>query len=271
MKKFLIAAAGLIALATPALAADMAPAPYTKAPLVVPPPVFSWTGFYVGGNAGGGWARTEWFSNYDSLCSLDFVTATCGVSQKSDSFVGGGQIGGRWQTGSLVLGVEGSADYARFNAKDAFDPGDPFPLYRSTTLNNLYTVTGQIGFAVDRALFYGKGGWAGSSLTRDIINTALEGTNTARVSNFANGWTVGTGAEYSLPSMPNLSIGLEYDYVKLSAGNQTGCYTGPIGNGFDCPAPTNPLVYNGFKGQINEVLFRMNYTFGPSAPVVARY
>ena len=37
MKKFLMAAAGLVALATPAFAADMAPAPraYTKAP----PPV----------------------------------------------------------------------------------------------------------------------------------------------------------------------------------------------------------------------------------------
>jgi opacity protein-like surface antigen len=37
MKKFLIAAVAFVALAGPALAADMAPAPYTKAPAVIPP------------------------------------------------------------------------------------------------------------------------------------------------------------------------------------------------------------------------------------------
>ena len=41
MKKFLIAAGGLVALAAPALAADMAPR-YTKAPPPMAVPVFNW-------------------------------------------------------------------------------------------------------------------------------------------------------------------------------------------------------------------------------------
>ncbi len=51
MKKILMAAAGLVAISAPALAADMAPAPrpYTKAPVVVAP-IFNWTGFYIGGS-----------------------------------------------------------------------------------------------------------------------------------------------------------------------------------------------------------------------------
>src|SRR4051812_40205723 len=58
MRKFLIAVAGAVALATSALAADMAPAPraYTKAPAPVVA-VYNWTGFYIGGSVGGHQSR----------------------------------------------------------------------------------------------------------------------------------------------------------------------------------------------------------------------
>ncbi|MCB1414154.1 MAG: porin family protein, partial [Xanthobacteraceae bacterium] len=55
MKKFLLGTVALIALGAtaPALAADMAARPYTKAPAYVPAPVYNWTGFYIGGHVGG--------------------------------------------------------------------------------------------------------------------------------------------------------------------------------------------------------------------------
>ena len=59
MKKLLMAAAALAAFASPGIAnaADLAvpPAP----PLIVPAPVLSWTGPYVGLNGGGGWGTTD--------------------------------------------------------------------------------------------------------------------------------------------------------------------------------------------------------------------
>src|SRR5450759_2373628 len=59
------------------------------APMYSPAPVFSWTGFYVGANAGYGWASTD-----------------SGLSDMN-GFVGGGQIGYNWQGASpLVLGIE---------------------------------------------------------------------------------------------------------------------------------------------------------------------
>ena len=60
--------------------ADIAP----KAPLL-PIPVFSWTGFYVGANIGGAWVNNNWT---DSLFAINNNTNNNGV------FIGGGQIGG---------------------------------------------------------------------------------------------------------------------------------------------------------------------------------
>ena len=54
MKKFLLSTAALVALAAPALAADLPARPYTKAPAYTAPAVvYNWTGFYIGGHVGG--------------------------------------------------------------------------------------------------------------------------------------------------------------------------------------------------------------------------
>ena len=66
MKKLLLGAAALIALAAPAVAADIAPRPYTKAPAYTAPAVvYNWTGFYIGGHVGGA------FAGDNSLLSSD--------------------------------------------------------------------------------------------------------------------------------------------------------------------------------------------------------
>jgi opacity protein-like surface antigen len=59
MKKLLLISVALALMAVPALAADM----LVKAPPRTPVPAWSWTGFYLGGNFGGGWARSGWFED----------------------------------------------------------------------------------------------------------------------------------------------------------------------------------------------------------------
>ena len=61
MKKILLGTVALIALGAtaPALAADLAPRPYTKAPAYVPAPIYNWTGFYLGGHIGGAFRGDE--------------------------------------------------------------------------------------------------------------------------------------------------------------------------------------------------------------------
>src|SRR5215467_4708628 len=104
MKKILLTVAGLAALglATPASAADLAAKPYVKAPPMVAP-VYDWSGFYIGANAGYGWSNR----------CLD-VTAINGAGvfdaegcRNAGGGVAGGQIGYRWQWGGgWVFGLE---------------------------------------------------------------------------------------------------------------------------------------------------------------------
>src|SRR5579859_2375360 len=61
MKKLLLVTASLVALgaAAPAMAADLAARPYTKAPAMLEA-AYNWSGFYVGLNGGGGTSHKCW-------------------------------------------------------------------------------------------------------------------------------------------------------------------------------------------------------------------
>ena len=71
-----------------------------------PPPVFSWTGFYVGGNLGGASAR--------GTVSDSFF----GLSASSDrsGFIGGGQLGVNYQFSNIALGAEWDFDWTSLDA-----------------------------------------------------------------------------------------------------------------------------------------------------------
>ena len=58
MKKLLLGGIAFVAVAGPARAADLG-APVYRRPVVVAAPVYSWTGFYVGGNFGYSWGSAR--------------------------------------------------------------------------------------------------------------------------------------------------------------------------------------------------------------------
>jgi len=101
MKKIVLAATAIAVSVVSASAADMA----VKARPMAAAVAYSWTGCYVGANIGGKSARTG-----DSV----FIPAATGPggtspagsvdlgNTDSSSFIGGGQIGCNWQTGSVV-------------------------------------------------------------------------------------------------------------------------------------------------------------------------
>ena len=87
-------------------AADL---PFPASGVYAPPAAYravaNWGGFYVGGNFGLGLARDR--SNF-STGGVTFATADTALF----GAVGGGQAGFNWQTGALVVGVEGDFDWS---------------------------------------------------------------------------------------------------------------------------------------------------------------
>lgn len=198
MKNILLASAGLIAMNVfaPAMAADLATAPvaYVKAR----PPVatvLNWTGFYVGG-----------FSGY------------AGQNGDHDDMKGGfagGAIGYNWQTSNVVYGLEADAGWADVNTSISVPS-----ITIKSKIDSLGSVRGRLGFALDKVLFYGTGGYAWANGEVSLSGFGV----TASQLNYHSGWTVGAGVEAFIA--PQWSIKGEYLYRSLGSENY---FTRPSG------------------------------------------
>jgi opacity protein-like surface antigen len=141
MKKVILVAALAAFAATPALAADML---VKKAPPPPPAPTWSWTGFYVGANVGGGWAKSDWFEDVSGSGGggpAGFQDASINAS----GVLGGGQIGYDWQTGWAVFGIQADADAAgiRGNNTSCFPEVTNVTQSCNTKIDAMGTVTGR--------------------------------------------------------------------------------------------------------------------------------
>src|SRR5580692_1325420 len=217
MKRILMASAvALTAAGGQALAADLPPpmAPPPRAPAVYLPPVpyYNWTGFYVGGNLGAGFSKGSY---------SDTLGSTFNSSNSNTSFLGGGQVGVNYEFGNgVVIGAEAMFDWApNTNNTISLTGAGTTPANSGTAtaqLNNrwLTTATGKLGYAWDRVLLYGKGGWAwvgNSNPSFTVNNVGAAPFSSSNSNNF--GWTAGLGVEWAFAG--NWSARAEWDYVRL--------------------------------------------------------
>ena len=176
---------------SPGYAADLAPQPVYYPP-PPPPPLYTWTGFYFGGNGGFGGDQFQYPVTVGSTAGT--------ASLNSSGFFGGGQVGFNWQMApAWVIGVETDFDGADItgNATAAATVGATATA--GTKLDWFGTVRGRAGFLVTpSALLYGTGGWAYGHTTTSAT-ASLTGVGSAATSLGAeqNGWTVGGGLEYA--------------------------------------------------------------------------
>ncbi|MCD6071213.1 MAG: hypothetical protein K0S42_1729 [Microvirga sp.] len=177
-----LTSAGLSAASAADLPARAAP----PAPVFAPAPIFTWSGFYVGVNAGWGWRDDD--QETVVLTGPGIPGGLVGTLQFDDDnggFTGGGQIGYNWQFGSFVVGAEADIQWADTGDQDAVfiaGPGNA-GVFRAGEFEGdadwFGTVRLRAGVAFDRVLVYATGGLA---YTED--NT---------------GWTAGGGVEWALP------------------------------------------------------------------------
>jgi outer membrane immunogenic protein len=255
MRRFqcaLLAAVATIGFASVASAADMpTKAPmYTKAPVMAP--LYNWTGFYIGLNAGYSWGRQD-----NSAVSAAGVTVLSN-SDHLNGFIGGGQIGYNWQVNQWVFGLE--ADFQGSGQKgdgSFFIPGNPNALLVILPTSIAYTdkldwfgtVRGRIGYAMGgngNWLPYLTGGWAyghgeiSGTTTIGAVATSFSGSKDY------SGWTVGGGVEWAFQN--NWSAKLEYLYIDFGDG----------------PTETNPATGRSFvSGHMTDNIVRagINYKF----------
>jgi len=254
-RKLLLSTAAAVASVGAATAADLPsrrpPPPVAYAP---PIPIFTWTGFYVGVNAGGAF-RANNNNGFNNAVFFGGAAPFGGVGVATSSgnggrFIGGGQAGVNYQFGQFVLGNNNNFGFGNSGNRTGF----------------LGTVRGRGGIAFDRFLVYGTGGVAfgNNSWPNSFIGT-VGGAPTFFTANNGNntrvGYAVGAGVEYAF--LNNWSVKVEYLFTDLGRNNRT----------FLAPGGFSGVTFGG-REQNHIVRAGLNYKFdwfGAPGPVVARY
>jgi outer membrane immunogenic protein len=242
----------------PASAADLGGG-YKDTPYVVMP----WQGLYFGVHGGGAWGTAKVHDHFDYNGDPDMYG-----NAKSTSGIVGGQAGYNVQQGNLVFGIEGDIGYLGISAQgaDKYCADAPTCSHSNThnisgkydTSGDLYgDLTGRLGYATNRVLFYGKGGVA--FLNADL-KTHYDGNTVGNLypggtvpfdfdhSETLVGWTIGAGAEVAIN--PSWSVKAEYQHFDFgSMSNDYGqCQKVMNWKSAACPAGGG---YGGNSGTAN--------------------
>jgi outer membrane immunogenic protein len=266
-----------------AVAADLPAAyrPPVKAVAVAPLP--TWTGFYIGGNLGGGWDKS---SSALSATSTDPTLAPAlaaqlaagvypaSLSPQGKGVIGGGQIGYNWQLASqAVIGLE--ADLQGSGLKGSDDQVLSAATFSTTgtdltkSIEWFGTVRGRVGYLVaPQWLLYATGGFAygqtktsftTTDLTLGCFPPGISLCAAGSSSSLRTGWTAGAGVEAQFA--PNWSIKAEYLYVDLGT------------LAMNIPTFTIPAIAFNTSVSFREQIARvgLNYRFDWGGPVTATY
>jgi outer membrane immunogenic protein len=248
-------------------------------------PVFTWTGFYVGVNAGYAWADSNRnddviFFTPGSIVGSPTTTGTLTLFNNNggndDGFTAGGTLGFNYQMGAVVLGVEGDLNWADIGGNNSNNNnvggtynfagvlGLAFAPPPATIVTNgrggidwFGTIRARAGVAFDRALIFATGGFAfGGGGNNNGFCGGFVGGGCGGDDDWRGGWTAGGGVEYAFTN--NLTAKVEGLYVNLGKGDNNT--VGAVYN-----LPTNTLFLgNGRNGDDAFGLVRVgvNYKFG---------
>ncbi len=215
MRGLLVAGVTLIALAGRAYAADLSGAVPVKAPAAPVP--YDWSGWYVGGHVA--------YSLGRATGTLSDPNATV-FGDTFSSLYGGVQGGYNYVFPShLLLGAEADITFPNFlDDGRIFTAVTPGGTVVSDQIDYIATLRSRFGYAFDRWMIYGTGGFAWSQArfgeTPGLVNSE------DKILLTRTGWTVGLGAEFAIA--PDWMARIEYLYD--SFGSVAGTF--PSGTGY---------------------------------------
>ena len=282
-----LAAAAVLPLGQAAVAADL---PYRRAAPSYPSPpapVFTWTGLYVGANAGYVFdaGQASRIAGEGGLgINIANGTRPGHGHLLSDGFTGGGQIGYNYQLGTLpllgsglglsggaVIGLEADAAYTDTHNSAGY-LSDRLSTFSSRT-DFVGTVRGRLGYAFGNLLAYGTGGFAYGNVdsSATFFGPAGNTTYAGAASRIRTGYAYGGGVEYAIPTASFLNpfhaaaVTVKAEFIRYELGS----YNLRIGNTNGQAAGYDQTI----RASGDIVRAGINYKFGSvaAAPVVARY
>jgi outer membrane immunogenic protein len=301
----LVAGLALALSTASAFAADL---PSLKAPIVAPPPAFSWTGLYGGVNIGYGFGNSDqdpgWMQYQTfvlTCCTIDIPAPAWSISNDPHGVLGGGQVGYNYQFNPwLVFGFEADVQATDVHSQGNGSNAAPAPAAsngglvffgpnfalasQSKSVDWFGTVRGRIGVTfptLPNFLFYVTGGLAYGGVVHSAnvsdffpyLYNVIGGSGT-NYDQTKVGWTAGGGVEwFPLPAHPlwgAFSVKLEYLYTDLGATTLHG--TSIFSNESEGGIPSF------FYSQTSQTRWHtvragVNWHFNPFAPgpVLAKY
>ena len=190
----------------------------------MPAPVvlYNWTGFYVGGNVGYSWGRSNFDYAHDAVAG-HFGDPPGGLFNtsavvKGNSPIAGAQIGYNQQYGNVVAGLEFDIAWRREKDNSISEVLNQFAdRFTLATSERKWLGTGRarLGWASDRLLSYATGGLAVGRFEHSLSQASNLPVSERTVSDTDTkfGWTLGAGMEYAFGA--NWSLGAEYLYTKF--------------------------------------------------------
>ncbi|PPD42363.1 MAG: outer-membrane immunogenic protein precursor [Methylocystis sp.] len=299
MRKWILGVAALGLSSAQALAADMAF--YRPPPRYIPPPVISWTGFYLGVNAGYSWGISPFITPAQDVTMRRIgppveariaATAALGAAPRlrapTDGFVGGLQVGFNWQAASgLVVGVEADAQgfgrvMSQATNSSLLDVPNGGGLQVGSIVNGmrsldfLGTVRGRLGYLVTPTfMVYATGGLAYGSIRGNYGFTqalyvpplapfaAASWGGQSSFSTMRAGWTIGAGMEWMF--YPGVTFKAEYMYYALgSSATPAFGFVDPTATRLPSAWQNVARAYTGFNGSLFRV--GVNYLFNDPGP-----
>ena len=174
------------------------------------PAAFTWSGWYLGGHAG--------YAHGKASSTLSNV-ATQSFSSSFGSLYGGALAGYSVQLQSrLLLGIEADVSFPNFlDDDDLVSARQTFASSVAERLDLVGRARGRLGYAFDRWLVYGAGGFAWS-LGRFIQSPGSIKADDDSL-HFRPGWTMGAGVEFAFA--PRWTARFEYVYDRLEKTGAT--------------------------------------------------
>ena len=175
-----------------AIAAALAAGPASAAP-----PVYNWTGFYVGADAGYGWGQSHESTDFGKWNVNGGVFGVHGgYNHQFQSFVVG------FEADAMMGTVKGTSD-------DIFFAGKTSSM--RSKMDWAGTVRVRAGVPIENFLIYGTGGVAFGDWTNRLTISGFGDVDKFKDTKFHVGWTAGVGGEYAFS--PQFSARVEYLYM----------------------------------------------------------